>query len=82
MKKVNEEDDTPVIGEVSFSIENKTDEKLPLATIASAYDRENNQLLYANVLHANAKNKLGEVILTAEYNGQTYTKTVKIIPLW
>ena len=79
---VNEEDDTPVIGEVSFSIENKTDEKLPLATIASAYDRENNQLLYANVLHANAKNKLGEVILTAEYNGQTYTKTVKIIPLW
>lgn len=79
---VNEEGDTPVIGEVSFSIENKTDEKLPLATIAPAYDRENNQLLYANVLHANAKNKLGEVILTAEYNGQTYTKTVKIIPLW
>ena len=79
---VNEEDDTPVVGEVNFSIENKTDEKLPLATIAPAYDRENNQLLYANVLHANAKNKLGEVILTAEYNGQTYTKTVKIIPLW
>lgn len=79
---VNEEDDTPVVGEVSFSIENKTDEKLPLATIAPAYDKENNQLLYANVLHANAKNKLGEVILTAEYNGQAYTKTVKIIPLW
>lgn len=79
---VNEEDDTPVVGEVSFNVENKTDEKLPLATIAPAYDRENNQLLYANVLHANAKNKLGEVILTAEYNGQTYTKTVKIIPLW
>lgn len=79
---VNEEDDTPVIGEVSFSVENKTDEKLPLATIAPAYDRENNPLLYATVLHANAKNKLGEVILAAEYNGQTYTKTVKIIPLW
>ena len=79
---VNEEDETPVVGEVSFSIENKTDEKLPLATIAPAYDRENNQLLYANVLHANAKNKLGEVILKAVYNDKTYTKTIKIVPLW
>ena len=79
---VSEEDDTPVIGEVSFSIANKTDEKIPLATIAPAYDNENNKLLYANVLHANAKNKLGEVILTAEYGGKTYTKTIKIVPLW
>ena len=34
------------------------------------------------VLHANAKNNIGEVILRAEYNGNTYTKTIKIVPLW
>jgi hypothetical protein len=39
-------------------------------------------------LHANANNELGEVVLTAIHkNGNneivaTYTKTVKIIPLW
>lgn len=79
---VSEEEDAPVVGVVEFSIENKTNEKIPLATIAPAYDKENNELQYAHVLHANAKNKLGEVILTAEYNEQTYTKTIKIIPLW
>lgn len=78
---VNNED-IPVIGQVEFSIENKTNEKEPLATLAPAYDKENNELLYANVLHANAKNKIGEVILTATYGGNTYTKTIKIIPLW
>ena len=78
---VNNED-IPVIGQVEFNIENKTDEKIPLATLAPAYDKENNELLYANVLHANAKNKIGEVILTAMYDGNTYTKTIKIIPLW
>ena len=78
---VNNED-VPVIGQVEFSIENKTNEKESLATLAPAYDKENNELLYANVLHANAKNKIGEVILTAMYGGNTYTKTIKIIPLW
>ena len=34
------------------------------------------------VIHANAKNKLGEIILNAEYNGAVYTKTIKIVPLW
>ena len=72
----------PVVGEVTFSIANKTEEKIPLATLAPAYDKNNNELTYARVLHANAKNKLGEVILSAVYGGQTYTKTVKIIPLW
>ena len=71
-----------VVGEVAFSIANKTEEKIPLATLAPAYDKNNNELTYARVLHANAKNKLGEVILSAVYGGQIYTKTVKIIPLW
>ncbi len=34
------------------------------------------------VIHANAKNKLGDIILQASYNGVTYTKTIKIKPLW
>jgi len=31
---------------------------------------------------ANSKNVLGSVTLTAEYEGQSYTKIIKIIPLW
>ena len=34
------------------------------------------------IIHANAKNKLGEIILSAVYDGKTYTKTIKIVPLW
>ena len=72
----------PVSGNVVFSIENKTDEKIPLATIYPVYS-ENKQIInYAQVIHANARNKLGEVILSAEYNGTVYTKTIKIVPLW
>ena len=79
---VSEIDDTPVNEAVTFSVTNITNEKIPLAILAPAYDKDNHQMVYANVLHANAKNKIGEVILSAEYNGNTYTKTIKIIPLW
>ena len=34
------------------------------------------------VIHANNKNKLGYINLTAECNGKTYAKKIKIIPLW
>ena len=34
------------------------------------------------IVHANDKNKLGSVNLTATYNGNNYTKQIKIIPLW
>ena len=34
------------------------------------------------IIHANAKNKLGEIILSAVYGEKTYTKTIKIVPLW
>jgi len=35
------------------------------------------------VLHANAKNKLGKLVLVATYNEiEKATKTVEIIPLW
>lgn len=34
------------------------------------------------VIHANGKNKLGSFVLTAEYGGKIYTKTIKVVPLW
>ena len=79
---VNEDTNNPVIGAVEFTVENKTENKILLATIAPAYNKDNSIIQYAQVLHANAKNILGEVILTAEYSGKTYTKTIKIVPLW
>ena len=34
------------------------------------------------IVHTNDLNKLGEFILSANYNNITYTKTIKVIPLW
>ena len=34
------------------------------------------------VIQANAKNKLGTIILSAFYNNKEYTKEIRIIPLW
>ena len=34
------------------------------------------------VVRANAENRLGKVVLSAEYNGVIYTKDIKIVPLW
>lgn len=64
-------------GTVEFSIADKA-----LATIDFAYDSNKEIIPYARVIHANAKNKIGETILSAKYNGITYTKTIKIVPLW
>lgn len=33
-------------------------------------------------IHANTKNKLGEITLIAAYNGIEYTKLIKVVPLW
>jgi hypothetical protein len=34
------------------------------------------------VLHANSKNKLGKIVLSATYNNKECNKTIEIIPLW
>ena len=78
----NEDTDSPVENAVTFSVVNKTDEKIPLVNLEEALDNNNVRIEQSCVLHANAKNKLGEVTLSAEYNGITYTKTIKVIPLW
>ena len=61
---------TTIIGEVEYSLEE--------TQLASISNIENNIC----TIHANKKNKLGEIILNAQYNGITYTKTIKIVPLW
>ena len=44
---------------------------------------DNGQIIpNAYILHANAQNKLGKLVLVASYNDVEYTKTVEIIPLW
>ena len=47
-------------------------------TLAAIIEIDNNQC----VIHANAENKLGTFILTATYLGVSYTKEIKVIPLW
>ena len=60
-----------VEGNVSFSISDKK-----LATIEPK--RGTNMC----VVKANENNKLGTIILTAEFDEITYTKEIKIVPLW
>ena len=54
-------------------------EKTDLASIRVLKD--DNGIKYCQVI-ANAKNKLGKIILFAHYNGKTYKKEISIIPLW
>ena len=74
---VNEDTGNAVIESVIFTLAD-TD----LALLGKAYDKDNHELTNACVLHANAKNKLGEITLSAVYGGKTYTKTIKVVPLW
>lgn len=60
---------TEVIDNVTFSLSNN------LASIIEVNDNK-------CIVRANAKNNLGEVILSAEYNNEIYTKEISIVPLW
>lgn len=66
--KVEEDNDT--LQDVTFSLNNN------LATIIEIKDN------YTCIVHANNKNLLGDCILSAVYNGNTYNKTFSIVPLW
>ena len=61
---------TAIVGNVTYSLE-----ETQLATISAIKDN-------ICTIHANVKNKLGEIVLIAEYDGKEYTKTIKIVPLW
>lgn len=80
---------------IKFSSQNKKeDEKIALVSLNPAYDKENKIIPQSCVVHANTKNKLGEVTLIFEHKQKvdndpkndiilaTYTKIIKVIPLW
>lgn len=64
------EGSSALVSDAEFSLE-----ETQLATISEIKPHE-------CIIHANAKNKLGEIILNAKYNDINYTKTIKIVPLW
>ena len=63
---------TPTINNNSI---NYTIDDLSLASFESINNNE-------CIIRANAKNKLGSIVLTISYNDYTFTKEIKIIPLW
>jgi hypothetical protein len=73
-----------------MEIENDPSAKKPPSDYAKLIPELDNEGHEKNryILHANAKNKTGSVVLVASYNNEdesiikTYTKTVEIIPLW
>ena len=71
--------------QVQISIRPDVDAKKPpsdYATIREKIDDNGNIIPNHYIVHANAHNKLGNIVLVATYNGVEYTKTVEIIPLW
>lgn len=59
-----------ITGAVSYSIND--------ITYASIISSDNTNC----IIQANAKNKLGTIVLSALYNDKEYTKEIRIIPLW
>jgi len=45
-------------------------------------DNNNHPIPNSYILHANARNYLGNIVLVAKYQGVEYTKTIEIISLW
>lgn len=66
---------------VTFHIPSEDEEYVQMLTKAALAPEDREKPNFC-VLHANKKNKLGTITLIAEYNGQQYTKAIKIIPLW
>ena len=58
--------------EVTYSLSNESKD------FAAIIDVTNNIC----TIHANDKNKLGTITLIASYNNNTYSKSIKVIPLW
>lgn len=70
---------------VTMIIEPQAGAKKPpsdYAELKQDIDDQNNTIPNQYILHANAQNKLGKIVLVATYNDVQYTKTVEIIPLW
>lgn len=79
---VNENDDSPIKEDIVFSLTNITEETTELGTLEDITDDNGNVLKYTKKIHANNKNKLGQIRLEAIYKDITYSKIIKIVPLW
>ena len=64
----------------TFNIQMDYSAKKPPSDYGTLSVSRENSNVY--VLHANAANKLGKLVLVATRDGKEYTKTVEIIPLW
>ena len=57
-------------------------ESMELATLKKLPEEQSNTTVSKIIVHANDKNKLGDIVLIARYGGNEYQKTIKIVPLW
>ena len=76
----------PIEGEVTFAITKwpnmEKKKSIDYMSLRQDIDNNGNPIPNQYVLHANAKNNLGTVVLSATYNDVVYTKTIEIVPLW
>ena len=79
---VNEIDETTITNDIEFTLSNVTEEKIELGVLEDITDDNGVVLNYTKKIHTNNKNKLGQIRLEATYNGITYSKIIKIVPLW
>ena len=79
---VNEDTQEAISSDIEFTLD-PGDPKKPRAQISEIVSKEiDGHMVQMCVLHANAKNEIGEITLSATYGGKTYTKTIKVVPLW
>ena len=79
---MNEDTKDMISNDIVYTLD-AGDSKKSLAEISEIkIDMIDGHSVQVCVLHANAKNRLGEITLSAEYNGKIYTKLIKVIPLW
>ena len=84
----NDKTNDIIFSDVNFYLSDNISKKIPIVTISNIEVKEieddSHQKKMAQIctLHANGKNEIGEAILNATYNGKTYTKAIKIVPLW
>ena len=57
-------------------------ESMELATLKKLPEEQSNTTVSKIIVHANDKNKLGDIVLIARYGNNEYQKTIKIVPLW
>ena len=83
---VSEDTGEIITSDIEFSIEQPTEKNKWLVQCNDDYItkriNEQDTEVQVYVLHANYYNRLGEVTLNAKYMDKTYTKTIKVIPLW